>query len=210
MATRKPNEPTSATGAAPLAAVDLPATVAAAKASAAATAADRPVSRAGAKVTIACKVGVAWVDLQLCDKREFTENTQTGPRLINKWVRVGRIVRIRGTAYPRGEAPEGFPEKPQMVGGYALTHNVDAEFWDKWLDQNGRSPMVLSGMIFASERIDEVKGMALEHKDELSGLEPIARGKQSGKDTLTDARLPRSSLRGSVSELEPGERPSAA
>ena len=69
-------------------------------------------------VTVACKVGVPWIDFQACVSSIEKENTQTGPRDIIVWHKMGPVVRIRGTAYPRGDLPEGYPEKPVMILGY--------------------------------------------------------------------------------------------
>lgn len=140
---------------------------------------------AGGKVTIACKVGVAYIDLQLSRLEEVYENTQTGPRRIKEARRFGPVVRIRGTAYPRGTPPRGFPPPPLMVGGAALNPGIDKDFWDAWREQNKQSPYVINGMIFAHESDDHVRGRALEESAIHSGLEPL--DPDSGKDP----RMPR-------------------
>ena len=152
---------------------------------------------AGAKVTVACKIGVGWFDLQLCEKRIVKENTQTGPRDIEQWFRLPRIVRIRGTAYPRGTPPEGYPERPEMVGGFALTRNVDKDFWDEWEKQNSRSPFVQNKMIFAYESNDAVVGQAKELAETLSGLEPL--------NPKKDSRMPKPTNTG-ITEIQEGRR----
>ncbi len=131
------------------------------------------MATAGSKVTVACKIGVPWFALQLCEKREVMENTQTGPRKVTEYARTGNIVHIRGTSYPRGTPPVGFPEKPQIINGYALTKNVDKDFWDKWYEQNKKAPYVVSGMIMAHETIDAVRGSTSDHNGHMSGLEPM-------------------------------------
>jgi len=131
------------------------------------------MATAGAKVTVACKLGVAWFDLQLCEERTVMENTQTGPRDVKQYVRTGKIVRVHGTAYPRGTPPIGFPAKPQMLNGYALTPNVDKEFWDQWLSQNAKAPMVVNGLIAAYESVDALRGKTKDHVGQMSGLEPM-------------------------------------
>lgn len=128
---------------------------------------------AGAKVTVGFKVGVAYFNLQLSQLQEKWENTQTGPRKIMEARRVGPVVQIRGTAYPRGTPPAGYPEKPTIVDGAALTPNVDAEFWYAWLEANKLNPLVLNKMIFAHEQHDFVIGQAKDLKGINSGLEPL-------------------------------------
>ena len=151
-------------------------------------------------VTVACKIGLPWIDFEVCEPRTVMENTQTGAREVKQYFRTGKIVRVRGTAYPRGEAPEGYPEKPQLVVGYALTRNVPREVWETIAEQHSKAPYFTSGMIraFASEA--DVRSYAKDYEAELSGLEPV----QRSKDELTDARIPRS-VNGAVSAVAPGK-----
>jgi len=151
---------------------------------------------AGGKVTVACKLGIGWFDLQIYQPKKVQENTQTGPREITQFFPVPGVVRIRGTAYPRGTPPEGFPARPEMVGGYALTRGVDEHFWDTWVEQQKKSPYVLNKMIFAYERESDVKGLALDHKDAMSGLEPL--------NPKKDPRAPKSTNK-SVTDVETEE-----
>lgn len=150
----------------------------------------------GAKVIVACKVGLAFIDLQLSKFEEVYENTQTGPRLVKQAKRFGVVVRIRGTAYPRGTPPAGFPERPKMAAGAALTYGIDKEFWDEWVRQNHLSPMVINNMVFADESEDRVVGRARELIGEVSGFDPV--------NPLKDARLPKSTNPG-VSNIETEE-----
>lgn len=150
----------------------------------------------GAKVTVACKIAIPYLDLQLCERKVVVENSQTGPRDVVRWDRTGKIVRIRGTAYPRGTPPEGFPEKPTLVAGFALTPDVDKEFWDEWLKQNAKAAYVTSGMLMAYEKLDTVKGVASDFRSEVSGLEPMRPDR--------DPRMPRPTQTG-VSKLETEE-----
>lgn len=154
----------------------------------------KPAS-AGAKVVVACKIGVAYIDLQLSKLEEVQENTQTGPRTVRQARRVGQVVRIRGTAYPRGTPPEGFPEKPKIVDGAALTYGVDKDFWDEWAKQNELNPIVKNRMIFAGAE-DQVAGIAREVKDVVSGFDPV--------DPRGDARMPKSQ-NAAVSNIETEE-----
>jgi hypothetical protein len=155
-------------------------------------------------VTVACKIGVPWIDFEVCEKVTMKENTQTGTRDIIQWVRTGTVARVRGTAYPRGEPPEGFPDKPQFVLGYALTPNVLRETWEAIVGQRTKDPLFTSGMVYAFERIEDIKSKARDYEKQLSGLEPI----QRTKDEITDKRLPKS-LNAGVSTVQPGTRAAA-
>jgi hypothetical protein len=128
---------------------------------------------AGAKVIVACKIGVPYIDLQLCEMVEVYEETQTGPRRKMQARRTGNVVRIRGTAYPRGSKPSNFPEPPVMADGAALNFGIDKAWFDTWLEQNRRSGFVTNNLIFAHEKEDMVRGQAREQASVLSGLEPI-------------------------------------
>lgn len=151
-----------------------------------------PKRGVGGTVSVACKIGVAWFDLQLCEAKEVQENTQTGPRTITQWVRSGKIVRVRGTSYPRGTPPEGFPAKPEMVGGYALTHNVSKEFYEAWEKQHAKAPYVINEMIFAADP-SRIRAMCSERHQLKSGLEPVIPSMKDGTGKIiTDPRVPRS------------------
>lgn len=146
------------------------------------------MSTAGAKVTVACKVPFPWLDLQIYEQRSEMENTQTGPREVKVFRPTGAIVRIRGTAYPRGTPPIGFPDKPQIINGYALTPGVPKDFWDAWLAANKKAPIVESASIMAYEAFDALKGRTREHGDVLTGLEPV--------NPRGDNRMPKPALKG--------------
>lgn len=150
----------------------------------------------GGKVIVALKLGVAYFDIQLSRLKDVQENTQTGPRTVKQAERYGPVVRLRGTAYPRGTPPVGFPEKPTIIGGAALNPNVDADFWEAWVEQHRLDPLVVNGLIFAHKDISHVQGRAAEEKANLSGLEPV--------NPLGDPRSPRST-RADVTNIETEE-----
>lgn len=153
---------------------------------------EEPPQQAGTKpksathVTVACKIP-AGLRLQLCHRVEFTENTMNGPRSAVRYDRVGEQIIIRGPAAPIGQAPRGYTP-PILVGGYALTPNVPADFWDAWLAQNKDSLMVRNRMVFAMPSANRAIGEAKEHAALRSGLEPL-NPDGTGKDF--DPRMPR-------------------
>jgi hypothetical protein len=154
-------------------------------------------SSGGSKVVVGCKLGIAYIDLQLCRIEDKFEQNMQGGRTVKEAVRIGSVVRIRGTAYPRGTPPKGFPSAPEIVGGAALNRGVDAEWWREWEKQNHLNPLVLNKMIFAHESEDAVRGAAREMSGILSGLDPI--------NPESDNRITRSS-RSEVTNVEPGTR----
>lgn len=141
-------------------------------------------------VIVACKLGISRFELQLCEMRDVQENTQTGPRTVQQGFKSGEVWVVRGTAYPEGTPPKGFIKRAEDCDGYALTRNIPKVFWDRWLIQNGKAPMVTNRLIFAAETMDEVEGMAHEYRDVKSDLAPLDMPDREGEPV--DARVPRS------------------
>lgn len=154
--------------------------------------------RAGGKVLVGFKVGIAYLDIQLSRLVEQDEQTQTGVRRIKIAERYGDTVRIRGTAYPRGQVPEGFPDRPEMIHGATVNRNIDRNFMAEWLKINEKNPIVTNRMIFIAEDEIEFRAIAAELIGEKSGLDPLdPRGK--------DPRMPKPTNK-DVSDLAPGVR----
>jgi hypothetical protein len=129
-------------------------------------------------VTVACKMPNG-LTLRLFAMEEHTEPVMGGGhRTFQKAVDVGARVVIAGTATPFGSAP-----KAEVVGGYALTRNVDADFFAKWMEQNKDSALVRNKLIFAHAKTDTARGAAAEMAETRSGLEPLMPD--------TDPRIPK-------------------
>ena len=151
----------------------------------------------GEKVTVACKLGVAYYDIYLCREETVSENTQTGPRDVTRYVPSrDNTVRLRGTADPRGTVPDGFPDRPLIVGGAAMNPGIDKDWFDHWLDQNKKNPLVMNRIIFAHTSLDHVKGEAKELAGVSSGMDPI--------NPKGDPRMPKST-NAAVSNIETEE-----
>jgi len=147
-------------------------------------------SKSRRTVIVASKVDVP-IQLQLQVKQERQFQNQGMRWTEAQSIFVGQIVYVRGTSYPRGQVPEGFRSPPEMVHGYALTRGVDAEFWEKWEEQNQGFAPVASGILFAAETMDEVRSRAREGKDLRSGLEPIKQPPKDGQSVAPSDRDPR-------------------
>lgn len=95
---------------------------------------------------------------------------------------------IHGPAAPFGMAPA-----VPVRGGYALTYNVDADFFNDWLKQNKDHDAVKAGLIFAHEKGANAGDKAKEMREIRSGLEPLTPdtdpriGKTTNKN-LTDVK----------------------
>lgn len=84
------------------------------------------------------------------------------------------------------------------VGGYGLTHNVDADWFDDYMRENAQSKLVLIGGLFAMPTAEFTTGMARERIDFRCGLEPLSErdprafeGDPNGVvDRMSDGKLP--------------------
>ena len=120
-------------------------------------------ARARETVTVFFKEHIAWLDLQLEESRDVQEPGLNGTESVTRWYKTGEIVRIRGLSYPVGSVPDGFGDKPMVVAGFAVTHNVDKAFWDAWLAQHQDYPPVKGGFLFASPSRQEGTAQAKDH-----------------------------------------------
>lgn len=153
---------------------------------------------AGAKVIVGCKLGVSWFSLQLMKMEKKFEQNMQGGRDVTEATRVGPVVRIRGTAYPRGTPPKGFPPAPLIIEGAAMNPGIDRDFMVEWMKQNEKNPVVINKMVFIAGTDDEARGIAKDVSGIVSGLDPLD---PAGKDK----RITKST-RPEVSDVEPGKK----
>jgi hypothetical protein len=91
-----------------------------------------------------------------------------GIKTIPVHMRVGEMVRLRGSAIPFGAVPRFTIEK-----GYALTE-VKREFWEKWAEQNKSMDLLKEGIVFVhSDKMDAEAEARDKGDDIMSGLEPL-------------------------------------
>lgn len=117
-------------------------------------------------VTVASKLPMS-LDLQLCEEREARVTGQFGSITEKHFVKVGRVYTIRGTSYPVGQAPKGFPRRPDMSNGdeesgYALTFGVPADFMEAWIEQNKDTPLVQNEIIKVHASRDDLEDECAE------------------------------------------------
>lgn len=137
----------------------------------------------GKTMSVACKIPAGLI-LQLCRETEYNEPVMGGgTRAVKKFEKDGETVKLNGFAVPRGADFDPSNVQP-ISGGFGITHNVDADFFRAWMEQNADLPAVKNGLVFGHERPEFVSGKAKERQDDvLSGLEPL---KQN-----SDPRAPR-------------------
>lgn len=115
-------------------------------------------------VSVACKLP-SGIHLNVFTMEDAQEPVLGGGwRTVKRAVPAGRVT-LKGTGRR--------VDDPRIVGGYALTHNVDADHWANWLTANKDSALVKNGLIFAHVKPAEVEAQARDHREAVSGLEPV-------------------------------------
>lgn len=61
----------------------------------------------------------------------------------------------------------------RIVGGYGITENVPAEFFNEWMRRNAKHAAVVNGLIFAHSETKSAESMARERATNVTGLEPV-------------------------------------
>ena len=142
----------------------------------------------GATVTVACKLPNGLVIQNEQSREENEPVLGGGTRKVTRFYPKGDPVKLNGYAAPFGQAP-----KCLVVGGYALTPGVDAEFWEEWWAFHQQDDLVRNKILFAYERQDRTEAVAREHRSTKSGLEPMNMSmvERGGKQFAADERVPR-------------------
>lgn len=120
-----------------------------------------------ATVTVACKLPMGF-ELKVHKWVDGSEMTLHGPKPIKVAHPVGRTYTVRGPAHEVNKVA-----KAQVVGGYALTHGIPADFWDQWMRENEETHFVKNRIVFAASRGSMVAGQAKEQKEIRSNMEPL-------------------------------------
>lgn len=122
----------------------------------------------GGTVTVACKLphGLFLRNFTMIERDEPVMGG--GTKVAKVAQEKGDRIRINGVAVPFGAIPN-YP----IVGGYALTQNVDADFWNEWLRANRDSDVVKNKLIFAHATPAQAHDQSTEQQKVRSGLEPI-------------------------------------
>jgi hypothetical protein len=90
----------------------------------------------------------------------------------------GARIRVNGPATPWGKIPTW-----RIEGSYALTENVDRNFWAEWVKQNDQHSAVTNEVIFAENDMASAVARCRENAARRSGLQPM--------DPDKDPRVPK-------------------
>ena len=91
-----------------------------------------------------------------------------GTKTVDVYFKDEKVVVLAGCAIDRGK-----PSEVHLAGGFALTHNVDADFWNEWVAQNKLFPPYAKGLIFAMEKPGATENEAKTRVKVKSGFEPV-------------------------------------
>jgi len=168
----------------------------------------KPLPSSARTVTVACKVETGLV-LQLQRQVDRLVDTPKGPETKQFWVKTGQGYEIHGPAIPRGQMPKGY-RPPIIVGGYALTPGIPADFWEQWLEQNKNSTYCAPvggsdhGFIFAYPDLESATSAAEENEALLTGFQPLSTDVDK-HGSLIDKRIPRP-VHGKLGRVQPEDR----
>lgn len=122
--------------------------------------------------------------LRLFRKESVTEATPSGPKSFEQFVPNLDAPTVELKGY--GGAAFGIKQDHRIVGQYALTHNVDAEFMAEWLKQNNKHDVVLNKLIFVQADESDAAAQGEEQRAVWDGLNPLRM-----HSTKKDPRVPR-------------------
>lgn len=119
-------------------------------------------------VSVGCKLPHG-LRLRLFKMEPFSEAViGGGVRESKRAVQVGEQIVLKGYAKPFGSEAVAL-----VVGGYAITPNVDREFIAEWLKQNAESAVVKSGLVFIQDGEQRARDEAKEKSALVNGLEAL-------------------------------------
>lgn len=117
------------------------------------------------------------LELQLCTATTARVTGQFGATTETVHVKTGPVYAVRGTGYPAGTIPKGFPRPPYINdAGFAVTKNIPFEFAEQWFRQNKDTDMVKNGLIMFEADIDSLADMSSDFAKVDSGLGPLTEG----------------------------------
>lgn len=114
------------------------------------------------------------LELQNCAPKEARITGQFGSTVETVMVKTGDVVLIRGTGYPRGQVPKGYPKAPHInEAGFAVTRNVPYDFWETYVAQNRDADLIRNGLLTAEVDLDSLDDKTADFAGLNSGLEPV-------------------------------------
>ena len=137
-------------------------------------------------VFVACKLPHGVIIRDYAEGTIFENVLGGGTRKIKVFRPVGPKIRIKGPV-----VPTLFIRMVEVVGGYAITANVPADVFGRWMSWNRDSHYVRNHMIFGHESKERVVDWAKDHASIKSGVEPldVTMKSEAGLMVFTDERI---------------------
>lgn len=138
-------------------------------------------------VTVACKYPPGLL-LRIFKYVEQPVPVPGGVRQEKVAMQIGDTIKINGPGAPvRQQSPH------ETAGGFALTHNVDADVMAAWMEQNADSALVKNGLIFVAASRDAARHRAEDHAAVRTGIEPLdmTMVRKDERDVVNDIRVRR-------------------
>lgn len=158
-------------------------------------------AKSGDTVAIACKLPHG-LEMRIYDMQKGSEPVMGGGfRDTQVPVQVGESITIHGNATPFGQMP-----KCPIVGGYAITQGIPAEFAEKWFEQNETQDMVKNNLVLYADKVSKLEGAAAELADTKSGLQPL---QLDAKGQVNDPRAGKK-VQTADEQPKPGRAPAEA
>ncbi|VWC89966.1 hypothetical protein BLA17378_04502 [Burkholderia aenigmatica] len=127
-------------------------------------------STSNATVTVASKAPFDII-LKLYDLNEMSEPVMGGGYRTFKQYQerlTAKPIVIQGNSWAQNQGPH-----QQIVGGFAITHDVPKAFWDEWYEQNKNSDYIKNEMIFAHTEARSVTSKATDMAEVKSNIERL-------------------------------------
>lgn len=119
-------------------------------------------------MSVACKIPNGLMLRVFAPDKVMVPVMAGGVKEVTRWRPTTWSQKLNGPAKRMGQEV-GY----QIMHGFGLTHGVDADQFALWLDQNKDTEMVRLGLVFGQAKPDAVIQQTNDHRNELTGLEPI-------------------------------------
>ena len=154
-------------------------------ANAVAAQAPRPQPKSNRTVTVACKIPNGII-IQCYDMVDSYEPVYGGgQKPMKKAQATGNPITLVGSS----RAMNSDPDAKRVVGGYGLTFGVNADYFERWKEENKATDVIRNGLVFAHENDQRVVDQAKDMKAVRSGLEPLNPDSRKPDGTHVDPRM---------------------
>lgn len=109
--------------------------------------------------------------LRLFKEEEVTEQSPAGPKTVKQYFPNLKAGTVELKGY--GGAAFGQVQPHRIIGQYALTHNVPADFMREWFKQNQELDLVKNNLIFIQADENDAAAQGKDQQTVWDGLHPL-------------------------------------